>query len=158
MASFDPADIETGATGFYGDAGGLTYDATDDSVVFQVRLSNGGSAGTIHTLKWRADVGIVWQTAVPIQLNYEGPPFGQSRLRGQRWTLMRGTRVIQLDTATGQLVLDETWPGAVSETGAQVYDAVTDTHLVHGSSGWARLFLNRGGGEGETLSAIASDL
>ena len=122
-----------------------------------MRLSNGGSAGTIHTLKWRAR-GIVWQTAVPIQLNYEGPSFGQSRLRGQRWTLMRGTRVIQLDTATGELVLDETWPGAVSETGAQVYDAVTDTHLVHGSSGWARLFLNRGGGEGETLSAIVSDL
>jgi hypothetical protein len=158
VESFDPADIETGATGFYGDAGGLTYDATDDSVIFQVRLSNGGSAGTIHTLKWRADAGVVWQTAVPVQINYEGPSFGQSRLRGQRWTLMRGTRVIQLDTATGELVLDETWPGAVSETGAQVYDAITDTLLVHGSSGWARLFLNRGGGEGETLSAIVSDL
>ena len=96
-------------------------------------LSNGGIAGTVYTLKWRADVGIVWQTAVPFQINYEGPYFGQSRLLGQRWTLMRGTRVIQLDTATGELVLDETWPGDVSETGAQVYDAVTDTLLVHGT-------------------------
>ena len=29
---------------------------------------------------------------------------------------------------------------------------------MHGSSGWAKLFLNRAGGEGEALSGIASDL
>jgi hypothetical protein len=158
VATFSVADIESGATGFFGSAGGLTYDATDDSVIFQVRMSNGGSGGTIYTVKWRADIGIVWKTAVPIQINYEGPFFGQSRLRGQRWTLMRSTRVIQLDTATGAIVLNEIWPGAVSEQGAQVYDAATDTHLVRGSSGWARLFLNRGGGEGEALSSIVADL
>lgn len=158
VATFSVADIESGATGFFGSAGALTYDATDDSVIFQVRMSNGGSGGTIYTVKWRADTGIVWKTAVPIQINYEGPFFGQSRLRGQRWTLMRSTRVIQLDTATGAIVLNEIWPGAVSEQGAQVYDAVTDTHLVRGSSGWARLFLNRGGGEGEALSSIVADL
>lgn len=158
VATFSAADIESGATGFFGSAGGLTYDATDDSVIFQVRMSNGGSGGTIYTVKWRADTGIVWKTAVPIQINYEGPFFGQSRLRGQRWTLMRSTRVVQLNTATGAIVLNEIWPGAVSEQGAQVYDAVTDTHLVRGSSGWARLFLNRGGGEGEALSSIVADL
>ncbi|PKP79147.1 MAG: hypothetical protein CVT81_00190 [Alphaproteobacteria bacterium HGW-Alphaproteobacteria-3] len=158
MATFGPAEIEGGATGFYSSAGGLTYDTTDDSVIFQVRLSNGGSPGAIYTVKWRADTGIVWKTVVPIQINYEGPYFGQSRLRGQRWTCMRGTRVIQLDTATGALVLDELWPGAVSEGGAQAYDAVTDTHLVRGSQGWAKLFLNRGGGEGEALSSIVADL
>jgi hypothetical protein len=159
VADFTPAEIETGATGFYSSAGGLTYDTTDDSVIFQVRVSNGGSAGTIYTLKWRADTGIVWKTPVPHQINYEGPFFGQSRLRGQRWTLMRSTRVVQLDTATGAIVLNEIWPGAVMEVGAQVYDSVTDTHLVRSNNnGWARLFLNRGGGEGETLSAIVADL
>lgn len=158
VASFTPAQIEAGATGFYSDAGGLTYDATDDSVIFQITMSNGGSAGTIYAIKWRADTGIVWKTAVPHKINYEGPFFGQSRLRGQRWTLMRSTRVVQLDTATGAIMLNEIWPGAVSEQGAQVYDAVTDTHLVRGSSGWARLFLNRGGGEGEALSSIVADL
>jgi hypothetical protein len=71
---------------------------------------------------------------------------------------MRSTRVVQLDTATGAIVLNEIWPGAVSEQGAQVCDAVTDTHLVRGSNGWARLFLNRGGGQGEALSAIVADL
>ncbi len=158
VATFAPTDIESSATGFYGDAGGLTYDETDDSMIFQVRMSNSGAAGAIYTLKWRSDVGIVWKTVVPSQINYEGPSFGQSRLRGQRWTLMRGTRVIQLDTATGALVLDETWPGAVREGGAQVYDSVTDTHLVRGSEGWAKLFLNRGGGEGEALAGIVTDL
>src|SRR5690606_32976974 len=158
LAAFSPAEIEAGATGFYDTAGGLTYDATDDSVIFQVRMSNGGSAGTIYTIKWRSDAGIVWKTAVPSQINYEGPFFGQSRLRGQRWTAMRSTRVVQLDTATGAIVLNELWPNAVSEQGAQVYDAVTDTHLVRGTNGWARLFLNRGGGEGEALSAIVADL
>ena len=158
VATFAASDVESGATGFYDSAGGLTYDATDDSVIFQVRISNGGSPGAIYTLKWRSDTGIVWKTVVPIQINYEGPYFGQSRLRGQRWTLMRGTRVIQLDTATGELVLDETWPSAVDEWGGQIYDSVTDTLLVRSTSGWAKLFLNRGGGGGETLSGIVSDL
>ncbi|MGY6570117.1 MAG: phage tail protein [Salinarimonas sp.] len=158
VATFSVADIESGATGFNGSAGALTYDATDDSVIFQVRMSHGGSAGKIYTIKWRADTGIVWRTSVPSMINREGPFFGQSRLLGQRWTLMRGTRVIQLDTARGAIVLDETWPANIGEGGAQVYDAVTDTHLVRGSSGWARLFLNRGGGEGETLSSIVADL
>ena len=158
VATFAPADFESGAVGFYREASGLCYDATDDSVIFQVTLSDGGTAGAVYTLKWRADVGIVWQTVVPFQINYEGPYTGQSRLVGQRWTLMRGTRVIQLDTATGELPLDEDWPGDVSENGAQVYDAVTDTLLAHGSSGWARLFLNRGGGDGEALFGIVADL
>lgn len=158
VASFAPAQIQAGATAFYDDAGGLTYDATDDGVIFQVQISNGGSAGAIYTVKWRSDAGIVWKTPTPIQINYEGPFFGQSRLQGQRWTLMRASRLVQIDTATGALVADETWPGAVSETGAQVYDAITDTHLVRGTNGWARLFLNRGGGEGETLSGIVADL
>ena len=158
MADLAPEQIEAGATGFHGDAGALTHDATDDSLIFQIRMSNAGAAGTIYTIKWRADAGIVWKTAVPHRINYEGPFFGCSRLRGQRWTLMRWTRVIQLDTATGAVVLDEVWPGAVGEGGAQIYDAVTDTLLVRGGGGWARLFLNRGGGGGEALSAIVADL
>lgn len=158
VASFTPAEIEPGATGFWDPAGGLTWDATDDSVIFQIRISSGGSAGTVYTVKWRADAGIVWKTAVPSLINFEGPFVGQSRLRGQRWTLMRTTRVVQLDTATGAVVLDETWPTAVNEGGAQVYDAVSDTLLVRTGSGWARLFLGRGGGQGEALSAIVADL
>lgn len=156
--SFSASDIEPGATGFFTSAGALSHDATDDSVIFQVRMSNAGSAGTIYVVKWRADAGIVWKTPVPIQINQDGSFFAQSRLRGQRWTLMRSARVIQLDTATGALVLDEIWPSQVSELGAQVYDAVSDTHLVRASDGWARLFLNRGGGEGEALSSIVADL
>lgn len=158
LVAFAPADIEAGATGFYEEAGAISYDATDDSVIFQVRVSNGGSAGNIYTVKYRGDVGIVWKTVTPVQINYEGPFFGQSRLHGQRWSLIRSTRVVQLATATGALVLDETWPGAVDEWGAQVYDSVTDTLLVRSTSGWARLFLNRGGGAGEVLSAIVADL
>lgn len=158
VASFAPADIEAGASGFHEEAGALSYDATDDSVIFQVRISNGGSAGNTYTVKYRRDMGIVWKTVTPIRINYEGPFFGQSRLRGQRWSLIRGTRVVQLDTATGALVRDESWPGAVEEDGAQLYDSVTDTLLVRSTSGWARLFLNRGGGEGEVLSAIVTDL
>jgi hypothetical protein len=120
VASFAPADIEASATGFYDTAGGLTWDATDEGVIFQVRMSNGGTAGAIHTVKWRADAGLVWKTVVPGQINFEGPFFGQSRLLGQRWALMRGDRVIRLDTATGTVVSDETWPAAVTEGGAQL--------------------------------------
>jgi hypothetical protein len=158
VASFSPGEIEAGATGFWDPAGGLTWDATDNGVIFQLRVSHGGSAGAIYTVKWREDTGIVWKTVVPSQINYEGPFFGQSRLLGQRWALMRGNRVVRLDTATGSVVLDETWPTAVNEGGAQLYDAVSDTLLVRTGSGWARLFLGRGGGGGESLATIVGDL
>ena len=138
VASFAPGEIEAGATGFYQAAGGLTYDATDDSVIFQVTLSEGGVAGTVYTLKWRSGDGMVWKTAVPLQIVYDGPFFSQSRLTGQHWTLMRGDRVVQLDTATGVVVRDELWPSDVREAGPQVYDAVSDTLLVGGTNGWAQ--------------------
>lgn len=158
VASFAPSDIEAGAGGFHEWAGALSYDATDDGVIFQVQISDGGGPGQIHTVKWRADAGIVWNTPTPIRMIDEGPFFGQSRLQGQRWTLMSWSRLIQIDTATGKLVVDETWPAEVSANGAQVYDAVSDTHIVRGSAGWARLYFNRGSGGPETLAGIVGDL
>ena len=155
--SFLPTEIEATATGFWGDASALCYDETDDSVLFQVQMSNAGVAGAIYTLKYRCATGIVWKTQVPIKLNYEGPGFGQSRLSGGRWTLRRASRIIQLDTTTGAIVLDETWPGF--EDGAQVYDSLTDTLIVRTTeTTQSRLFLNRGAGEGENLATIVSDL
>lgn len=159
VASLLPSDIAPSATGFYGDAKALTYDATDDSVIFQIQISQGGTAGAIHTVKWRAGTGIIWTTTVPQQINYEGPFFGQSRIRGQRWSLIRSGRVIQIDTATGEVVTDETWPLAIRESGLQIYDALTDSIVVQTvNSGLTRLFLNRGSGQGETVGTIVADL
>lgn len=156
VATFAPADIEAGATAFFAEAGGLSYDATDNSVIFQVQVAP--STGTIYTIKWRDGDGVVWKTPTPSQINYEGPFFGRSRLTRQRWSLIRATRVMQIDTATGELVTNEIWPEDVDEWGAQVYDAETDTILVQGDIGWVKLFLGRGGGQGDSLSAIVSDL
>lgn len=162
VASLTAADIAPGVpgiTGFYGEAGALSYDATDDSVIFQVQLSQGGTAGAIHTVKWRAGTGIVWTTTVPQKINYEGTFFSQGRIRGQRWSLIRGGRVIQIDTATGEVVTDETWPLAVREAGLQIYDGLSDSLVVQTvNSGLTRLFLNRGSGQGETVGTIVADL
>jgi hypothetical protein len=156
VATLLPSDIEAGATAFSGEAGGLSYDATDNGVIFQVQIAPEG--GTVYTIKWRDGDGIVWKTVTPSQINDEGPFFGRSRLTRQRWSLIRGARVMQIDTATGALVTNEIWPEDVDEWGAQVYDAETDTILVQGDIGWVKLFLGRGGGEGDSLSAIAADL
>ena len=51
VASIAPGEIEAGATGFYQAAGALTYDATDDSVIFQVTLSDGGVAGAVAAVQ-----------------------------------------------------------------------------------------------------------
>ncbi len=153
------AEIESTATGFHGDAKALTYDPTDDSVIFQVRMSNGGSAGNIYAIKWRSGTGIVWKTITPITLNRDGPAFNTSRLRYGRWTVMAGFRIIQLDTSTGVLVYDETWPFFVSNN-FQHFDSVTDSIIASSASPPAvlRMFLNRGGGEGATLASIVGEL
>ena len=127
VASFAPEELDPAAVAFWDEAKGLVYDPSDDGVIFQVRTTDGSNVQA-HTLKWRAGDGLVWTTPVPVMLNYDGPFAGQSRLTGGRWTLMRLGRVIQLDTATGELLLDETWP--VSELGAQIHDGETDTHIA----------------------------
>jgi hypothetical protein len=159
LASIPASAIDPAATGYWGAQGGLSYDPTDDSLIIQAQMSNAGTPGTVYTLKWRAGAGIVWKTVVPHIINYEGSFFAQSRLQRQRWTVMRGRRVVQLDTATGAITRNEQWPTTVDEWGAQVYDAVTDTHLIRSAQGgWTKLSLGRGGGQGEALSAIVADL
>ncbi len=95
---------------------------------------------------------------MPVIINHDGPFSGQTRLVGSRWTMMRGCRVVQLDTATGALVADETWPSAVPENGAQLYDGESETLLVRTDAGWTRLLLNRGGGAGQELADIVTSL
>lgn len=158
MVRFSSSDIEAGATGFYGTAGGLTYDASDDSVIFQCRMSNSGSGGNIYTIKWREGLDIVWKTIVPHQINYDGPGFNGSYVSNSRWALMRSSRVIELDTRTGEIILDETWPTEIRESGAQYFDGANETILVRSVSGWAKLYLGRGGGDGDPLASIVEDL
>jgi hypothetical protein len=160
VKAFTAAEIESSATGFYGDAKALTYDPTDDSVIFQVRMSNGGTAGNIYTLKWRAGTGIVWKTQVPVMLNRDDTSFNANRLRSRRWTVVNGFRIIQLDTSTGAIVYDEVWPYFISNN-FQHYDAVTDSLIASTSTasvGVVRIFLGRGGGEGATVGTIVGDL
>ena len=95
---------------------------------------------------------------MPVIINHDGPFSGQTRLVGSRWAMMRGYRVVQLDTATGALVADETWPNAVPENGAQLYDGESETLLVRTDAGWTRLLLNRGGGAGQELADIVTSL
>ena len=136
VASFSPGVIRPGATGFYDQAGGLVYDATDGGLIFQVRIANGSSAGPIHTVKWR-DGSIVWNVETPFMINYQGPFESQNRLTEPRWAQMRGLRVIQLDTRTGATLLNQQLPFA--EAGAQAYDSVSNRLLVRTDRGWTRI-------------------
>lgn len=158
LATIIAGDLEAGASAFYSDQGALSYDTTDDSVIFQAQIDAGGNPGTIYTVKWRADTGIVWKTATPVMVNYDGPCFAQYRLQGQRWTLMRNQRIVQLDTATGIIVYNETWTMPFSEQGAQTYDSLSDSLIVYTDDGWVKLSLNRGGGEDAVLGDIVADL
>lgn len=157
-ATIAPGDIESGAAAFYGKAGGLVYDRTDDSLIFHVRISNGGNPGKIYAVKWRPVDGIVWRTEIPYEVNWDGPAFNNSRIEGRYYTILNASRLVSLDTATGEKVRDETW-AAINDDGTQSYDGVTDTLVVHDQSmGWVRLFLGRGAGAGASLANIVADL
>jgi LruC domain-containing protein len=139
-ATFMPAQLEPGAIGFYGVAGGLIYDATDGGLIFQVTIANGSVAGNARTIKWRPGTGdIAWDVVTPFRINYDGPFTSQNRLTRPRWAQMRGNRLIQLDTRDGSTMLDVTLP--FQEGGAQAYDAETNRLLVRTTSGWTRIQL-----------------
>ena len=155
VKTFSVSEIEATATGFYGIARGFNYDQTDDSVIFQVRVSNGGTAGNIYTIKWRLGTGIVWKTITPILINRD-VTFNSSRLRDSKWTVMAGTRIVQLDTVTGAITYDETWTPSISNN-FQFYDSATDS--IVGSTGGGdivRIYLNRGAGQGATVGDIVA--
>ncbi len=158
VAAFTAQDFDAAATGFYGGAVGLLYDTGDDSVLFQVRLSMSGAAGDVYMVKWRSGDGIVWATKVPGLVNHAARGFPASRITGQSVAFATGSRVTRLDLATGAVASEAVWPGLTID-GAQSYDGQNATLLVHDvSSGWTRLLLDRGSGEGAALSDIVADL
>lgn len=158
VATFDPQDFAAAATGFYGAAVGLIYDAGDDSVLFQVRLSMAGVAGDAYTLKWRLGDGIVWAARVQGLASSSATGFPAARITGQTVAFMTGSRVTRLDLATGALASEVDWPGLLIN-GAQSYDGQNDALLVHDvNAGWTRLLLDRDGGGDASLSDIVTDL
>jgi hypothetical protein len=156
MVSLMPGDVVAGASGFYGECCALTYDKTDNSVIFMVEIV--GPPRQPYVLKWREDLGVVWATPLPYMLNWNYSAFDQARIERDRWTITGIDRVFQVDTATGALVKDEDWGSILNLWGEQVYDSVTDCLYFWGASDFRKAFLGRGSGTGVPLSGIVADL
>jgi hypothetical protein len=157
MISLMPGDVVAGATGFYGECCALTYDKTDNSVIFMVEIV--GPPRQPYVLKWREDLGVVWATPLPYMLNWNYHAFDHARIERDRWTLVGMRWIYQVDTATGALVYAEEWPSEVYGWGDQVYDSVTDCLYTWTASDLVvKAFLGRGSGAGVPLSGIVADL
>src|SRR5512134_1492838 len=127
MANVYPSQLQAGTTTLRNRCGGLAYDPTDNSVVFMMEVRDPEQP---YVLKWREDLGIVWKTPLPLMINWNANVFDQTRIERGRWTLARGKRIMQVDTATGAVVYNEIWPSELDDWGDQVYDGVTDTLYV----------------------------
>lgn len=158
VATFAPTDFEAGATAFFGEPTGFVYDRADNAVVFLVAISNGGVAGQTYAVKWR-DGAIVWVTAVPFAVNFDGSANNNGRIEGPVYTIMSASsRAVGLRLTDGAVVRDETW-AAISVNGAQSYDGLTDSMIVNDqATGWNRLFFGRSAGGEATLAGIVADL
>ncbi|KGM34770.1 phage tail protein [Inquilinus limosus] len=162
VATITPAMVDSTWGYFGGTPGGFVYDPTDNSVIFQVRMSNGvNTVGPYWTIKVRDGV-IAWKTRTTVAMNYDGSATGQFRLRRGRYVLVEIGALQQIDTTTGVISsLDATWGTNFAGVGAQCYDGDTDTVFVLSNSaatGPTRLSINRVNGAGEPLAKITSDL
>lgn len=135
----------------------MVYDQNDGGILFTIRVFVGGLFNAAYVVKWND--GLQWVTPVAVgQVFDEGHTW--SVLRGPRYCYVAANRVFQIDTRTGELVSDDpNWSG-VNQNGVQFYNSVDDTILAvrQTPSTLVKLFLNRGAGLGDTLSAIVADL
>ena len=80
-------------------------------------------------------------------------------LEGNKLVVVSSSTAYHIDSRTGAIRASENWISAdVVSTGFQWYDSLTDTLILSSTGGIKKLFLGRGGGVGDQLANIVSDL
>lgn len=153
--SVSAAALDAGATLFGLVTGQVCRDDGDGGVIFVTSVNASGSP--VYAVKWREGDGVVWSTPLSVSPLSGFTGFAASRVSGGIWAARFGAKVVRLDTATGEVIDETTWPGS---TGApQVYDARSESIVHHsGANALRRIYLDRGTGAGDTAGQIVSDL
>lgn len=152
--SVSASALSPGATSFGTATGCVARDEADGGVIFTTSTNAAGAPR--FAVKWREADGVVWATPLTAVTLSRDPRFSASRVRGGVYAARFGATVLRLDTATGAILDETTWPGTVSEP--QVFDALTETILHRASGTVRRIFLDRAAGAGDTAGQIVADL
>jgi putative tail protein/cellulase (glycosyl hydrolase family 5) len=168
MGIFSATDFDAGADGFTTTPGSLSYDESDDSLVFKCETALGAVARGTYLVKWSPESGTVF---IAQMTNGTGQWNSlPSRISGGTFAQFSITHLYMVDSATGATSLDEAatgggmtdWPiGLSGGTSAQLYDSSAQAifaYVYDGSSTfWAKVRLGRSAALTTTLGDIVSD-
>lgn len=173
MATFVSTDFDPLGIGFDTTAGSLSYDMTDDTLIFQVGTIHAPfNTGNTYLVKWSPVSGIVWVTQADT-VNSEGAGWNSlpSNVAFGTFAKFNVGDLYMADTATGLITLEQRhagslsgWPISNGLAWAQVYDSTYQYILafVNESPGVGRSFakvrLGRAAGASTILGDIVADL
>ena len=156
IVAMDAADIEAGATQFWAATGGLLYDAADDTVIFVVNVVGaGGGIGNDYAVKYDSIGNLIWKTLIPLR---SAAVNNQATINGGVYALMRGLVAIQIDSPTGTLLYQSTWPSGFFTVSPTATDGTSGIMLAHNNFGWSKLYVNRQAPADMSLGAIFEDI
>ena len=160
VLSLDYAAYDSGATGWYtggADPGGLVYDVSDDSVIFQASTVNGSSFRNTYLFKWSTTGGLVWGVQMPVA-GTSAPSQANSNITGGRLSRAIGGTVFTIDTSDGS-ILDQTAWSTHTFNGNQAYDSPLQSLVAQISPGtWARILVDRRDPQTVDLGTVFADI
>lgn len=166
--TFSATDFDPAMNGFTTTPGSLSYDESDDSLLFKCTVANGTVEGGTYLVKWSPVSGIVFAVLITAAANqWNSLP---SRISGGTFANLSASHLFMIDSASGATELSQVtlptagdWPIGNYFSWAQTYDSSAQavyTFVTEGSLGaifFAKVRLGRSAALTTTLGDIVSD-
>lgn len=168
-ADIDPSLFGVATAGFSSTPGSLSYDSSDDTVVFAcTTMHDAGHASGMFIVKWSPLTGLVYATEIPNGALWNSDP---SNISSGSYAKFEINKITMFDVAAGTVqwqqnadsgsVVSGTWPIDNGLAWAQLYDSDQQVMYAHVSDGstrfFAKIFLGRWTGLATTLGDIVAD-
>ena len=160
VETYAVGDLAPGESSFV-TCDGLIYNEIDETLMFAFQRT---SDTVWQYVKIDASDGsIIWITDDMVQGPNDGSHWGMSRLEDSTFGFLRGQFGVQIDTQTGDLIVNGTPPWTIQHGGyGGLYDSRSESFIDTVSTGEisliGRWFFGRGSGEGETLGGIVQEI
>lgn len=137
------------------------YDAVDGGLIMMSQ-EGGSGARDVVVSKWRDGEGIVWQATPAQQISMNGnlgSAWGvqQSRLEHGTYGFLLSTSAVLLDTATGEILLEQSGWGT-SPDRTRVWDSASESVVFESGTHVYRAWLRRSTGLAADLGVVVTDL
>ena len=143
IKTWDASDFDPAASRLHHAGAFVSYQESDDSLIFQVATYNPGGGASVNSylVKLSVDGDVVWTTQLPYY-----PLANAFNVYGRNvdviGMMLQDYTAIKVDPATGSITHEDTWPSG-NMAYAQFYLPSNDTVVGWNGTVWKKLYLDR---------------